>query len=329
MDFGRAAIIRLEELENAVRQRRETRIRNTGFFVRPNFSLRDINPYRITAASGKGRQSLIVTLNLTVQTVGRVILQADSQRLGFSDFTTAGNIEQTIMLSTRFTDMVSLSLISSGGLVATINSIQVILIGDEASLSRRTCSFSSDESGNFLGVLNSKNDRIVLTRYLQSNLSSSQEFDVGTGSVADLCGDGQGGFFVFYSDTSQNNWVEHIAQNDNRRRTNLGVLRITACAIARVRSGSNNFLMLAYVDNTRVYTRRLTTDFSNASMRERLENEIAENVDFVKNTNLPDLLINRGGRIFLRRILSTEDGAETSLKLDAKLKARIRVRAEI
>jgi len=197
-----------------------------------------------------------------------------------------------------------------------------MLIGEEANLTRRTCSFSADESGNFLGVITSKNDRIILIRRLVNSPDIFAEFDIGTGSVADICGDGTGGFFVFYSDTSQNNWIEHIAQNNTRKRIKLDSYSISGAAIARVVGVTSQSLVTASIKNNGVFIRRLEIDLGNMGQETCLENENADSVSFVKNSALPDLLINRGGRIFLRRLLSPPSAIFANIKLNAQVRFR-------
>jgi len=299
MDFGRLAYLRVEELENAVRSNRTERIRNTGFSVRPRFNLNAQNSYRITNASGRGRQSLLVTINVDVQEAGRVAVTLGGQKLGFSDFNGTGNQEQMLMLSCRFTDTTVISLTAQNGFRGTLLCVQIILIGEAAHLSRRAGDFGADESGDFLGVLFSRNERLQLNRYPLSTLQNPTAFAIGHGGIADVCGDTGGGFYIAYADNNQNVWLTHIDVHGAIRRLRLNEEGVQSLAVTYIEH--EQAVLAAFIKNGRVYTLRASLNLTAHTQSLPFESERAEQIAFVKGARAPALLSVRAGRIFLRK----------------------------
>jgi len=303
MDFGRLAYKRLEEFEHAMRSTRTERMRNTGFSIRPNFFINELNPYRITTASGSGRQSLLVKINANVLNTGRIVLLIDGQKVGFSDFLTLGNSEQVLMINCRFSNQTAaLSLQAQNGLSANLISLQAVLIGEGAHFARRVGGFSADESGRFLGVLYSKNDNLQLNRYPLSTLANPTVFSIGRGLIADTCGDGNGGFYVGYVDNNQNFWIIHINEVGAIRRLQINETAVTSLAITL--NQHEQFVQIAFVKNGRIFYLSVSLDLSSSTKTLPLDTERADIVDFVKGATSPTLLASREGRIFVRKPLS-------------------------
>ena len=303
MDLGRLAFQRVEELENALRQAPRERVRNTGLSVRPNFFINAQNPYRLTTASGRGRQSLLVKINAVVETVGRIAIMLNNQKLGFTDFNALGNQEQVLMLSARIAgESAAITLVAQNDFRANLVSVQAVLIGDNANLSRRSGDFAVDESGEFLGVLYSKNETLTLARYDLMDLSEYTNFNIGMGGISDLCGDGAGGFYVSFIDNSQNFWVVHIGYDGAERRIQINqsdTASITSVAVFFTEHEQE--LTVAFTKNNRVFSLKVAHNLSSSTQGLPLEDERADAVDFVKRATSSTLLSTRQGRIFVRK----------------------------
>jgi len=296
MDFGRAAYLRLEELENTVANRARQRIRNAGFRVTPGFELRAQNSYRITTADGNGMQNVLVKLTVRVQAIGRINLRIAGEKGGFIDCNSLGETEQVMLLSCRFTNPSLLTLQAENGFMGTIMALELMLVGDNAHLARRSGDFAADESGIFVGVLQSKNEQLFITRYRLDGTQSATVFTIGQGSLADMCADGAGGFFVVFRDNSSNIWLSHTFADGGNIRMHLGTLPITSIAVTPFADD----IGIAFVQDGKVFTCIASVLNNSHTAPVELEGERAESVAFVKNATNPMLLLTRSGRIFAR-----------------------------
>jgi len=300
MDFGKLAFKRVEELESVMRNSSRGRISSNSFSVRPNFNLNAKNQYIITSATGRGKLSLFVKINVNVIASGRVAILVNNNKLGFTDFKNVGNDEQVMLLSCRLEGQSNiLSLQAQNGLQVNIVSLQLILIGESASFSRRAGSFVVDESRDVLGVLYSSDGVIQLNCYRFIALDTPITHIVGRGNIADMVGDTLGGFYVCYVDSSQNFWVVHVNHVGVIRRLKINESNIASAAIALDKRVGE--IVIAFVVEGRVFNLTASIDLVYSTASIVLESERAEAVSFVKGSLVPILLSTRGGRIFIRK----------------------------
>ena len=209
---------------------------------------------------------------------------------------------------------------SGQSLVANITSVQVVLIGDAANLGRRGGDFASDNSGAFLGILHSNNERLFLRRQHTINTHLlPTNFNIGHGGIADMCGDNSGGFLVVYVDNNQNFWGVHIAQNGTIRRTQFFDSSIESVAVCLDRV--ERVYKIAFVKEGSIYWRSLSLNLNSTTQAMPLDEQNVQAVDFVKNTLQPQLLITRANRIFLRRsrVQDALKQAQHTLNLTARV----------
>ena len=209
MDFGKLAYLKAEELEQKILNRRQERIKNTGLSVYPNFSLRLDNDYNICKINASSRVAVLVNIALDTMQAGRVTLYFGDKKVTFCDVKSVGISTQFLAVSTRISGLTQLSLKAENGFIGHIEALSVTAIGDDAAIAGLSKGFAAVDSGKTTGVLFIKDNNIVL----RSNSINSAEFTdrvIGGGSVADLASDGNGGFYIAFTDNSNNFWIKHI-----------------------------------------------------------------------------------------------------------------------
>lgn len=318
MDFGRLAYKRLDELEHAIEARRTQRVRNQGFSSYPRFPLRVDNPYTMAVASGNGSMSLMIKLRARVENIGRVSVFVDDNLLGFSEFESTGLNEQVLMLSCRFLTPSTLTLKAQNDFMGLIEGVQLMLVGDNANFSRRGRDFATDISGDFVGAITSLNERLSLHR-MSVGGGNVHSFEIGSGSVSDICGDNAGGFFISYIDNSRNFWLVHFNAAGGIRRLRLGDAACESVAI----NLSGDSVSVVYVVKGRVFIRTARQDFSSVSSEDTLENERAAEVDFVKGASPAMLLFTREGRIFARTAIDIHATKSMNISVSPTVTASI------
>jgi len=311
MDFGKMAYLRVEEIENILRQQRPQRIRNTAFTLTPNASIINVDSlprqdFRVSEAEGTGRVTFLVKILAEVQIgfSGEIQLWIDGHKAGFTSLDTAGTHERTIVVSVPMTQLSSLTLRASIGFRAVLRMVTVCLIGENVRLIRPRGNFAIDQSGETIAVIHSReDDRIIIHRGSKyDNAIVFVESFVGTGSVADVCSDNNGGFFVAYSDNDNNMWLVHFLVEGSVRRVRICDGRADSIAVFLDFAA----VVVAFIRDRRLHFILVDEGLGSVSSPKRLEDEIrVEHVAFTKNALSPTLLLENEGKVFLRQSIPT------------------------
>lgn len=299
MDYAKMALLKVEELENAVNIKKPERVKNAGFSSYPHFPLREGNDFILGEITGSGALSLMFTADADTVMPGRISVYVDSKRAGFCDLNAPGRFRHGIIATVQLFAPGRVMLKAEKGYRGTLEALSLVILGEKAGFIRKKADFAADSLGGTDAVIYSLNERVIcVTGYNSAAGFMSAETDLGSGFAADICKGPEDSFYAVFSDSSDNLWVSQLRDGAVLKQRRLGG-GVQSAAIFYT-EGS---FIVAYVRNGKAYFLTVDGSLSYISGEALIAGGAKiDRVVFVKNAGpLPVLLTEEGGKIFIRR----------------------------
>lgn len=311
MDYGKLAYMRLDELEQKVESKTATALkeRNVSAFFMPCEYIESGKIFDLTYISGSGINTIIISIQADVLSVGAMAILLNGKVIAVNEIEKVGKYTNILFNSVKLTGESLLSIVCLDGLCMTLKLAQIALIGALADIVRDMSDTGVDFKGDLLGVLISRDGRLMFKETLLSKVDISGGVNIGFGKKCDLIAR-EGYFAAVYIDNYENLWGVILSKDAEISRKCLCKAEgFTSIAITKY----DDTLIIGYSANGKANYFFTSDDFSLKSSDVLIETNVAcDSVMFVKNSEFTALVYSGEGKSYMK-IVNKEMACQETL----------------